>query len=632
MKNSIKNLDKRKVIGTVVGGIVFICCMLYFTYAFYNWRSTNTIVDLTIEDISGGECIIGPDVDAVNIGPVLNVQDGVIAEFSVSNDSSSATEIALSLDITSIHEDLREPSFKYALVQNTGSGYNYDSFVLEGNFENVTDNQTLVLADTDTDTTDIPSITIDANSTYSYQFIVYIDGSVYNPSSMQSTETEIKGLYSKLMVGDCGSLKTTNIFTETILQPNAYSDKDIDFSKSSKESNTNGIYLRSGTENDKYPIYYYRGNVNNNLIFADFCWKIVRTTETGGLKLIYNGLPTNGQCNNTGVSSQIGTSKFNENQVGNMFISAFSDVSYMYLNRLIIQGRDMTNTTDIYYGNDVIYENGVYTLTDTITNSDWSTIYNGGLNNNHYTCFSNELTCDTVYYIYSTSSSSARYVELSGGEKIDDFLAKMLGNDDTNVDSYNIVSSTIKGNSTTEGTIDYWYYTNIEQEGYSDYVEDTVWCNDRNIYQKGGFEPDGGDTTNLEIIKFDGYVRLFENKPNLACSRNVDKFTVSEVNGNGDLDYPVGLLTSDEVLLAGAILFVNDSSHYLYTGQTYWLGTPIRFDITSGCWVTNMNSDYGHNTTNTYAEIGIRPAISLKPGFKLTGNGDGSVTTPYVVE
>ena len=51
-----------------------------------------------------------------------------------------------------------------------------------------------------------------------------------------------------------------------------------------------GVYLRAGTQNDDYPIVYYRGAVeNNNVVFNNKCWKAVRTTNTGGVKLIYNG-------------------------------------------------------------------------------------------------------------------------------------------------------------------------------------------------------------------------------------------------------------------------------------------------------------------------------------------------------
>jgi len=74
----------------------------------------------------------------------------------------------------------------------------------------------------------------------------------------------------------------------------------IDFTQtSSYHSNKNGqgLYIRAGTENDEYPIMYYRGNVqNNNVLFGGFCWQIVRTTSTGGIKMIYNGIAENEQC------------------------------------------------------------------------------------------------------------------------------------------------------------------------------------------------------------------------------------------------------------------------------------------------------------------------------------------------
>ena len=67
-------------------------------------------------------------------------------------------------------------------------------------------------------------------------------------------------------------------------------DTGIDFSQISSDTNGKGLYTLHGTENNLNPIMYYRGDVeNNNVKFANFCWKIVRTTETEGVKLIYNG-------------------------------------------------------------------------------------------------------------------------------------------------------------------------------------------------------------------------------------------------------------------------------------------------------------------------------------------------------
>ena len=71
----------------------------------------------------------------------------------------------------------------------------------------------------------------------------------------------------------------------------------IDFSATSSATNGQGLYLFQQSEHDTNPIYYYRGNVsNNNVLFGDVCWKIVRTTETGGVKMIYNGALTDLGC------------------------------------------------------------------------------------------------------------------------------------------------------------------------------------------------------------------------------------------------------------------------------------------------------------------------------------------------
>ena len=50
------------------------------------------------------------------------------------------------------------------------------------------------------------------------------------------------------------------------------------------------LYEGEGANTYANPVYYYKGDVkNNNVLFGGFCWKIVRTTETGGVKIVYNG-------------------------------------------------------------------------------------------------------------------------------------------------------------------------------------------------------------------------------------------------------------------------------------------------------------------------------------------------------
>ena len=393
------------------------------------------------------------------------------------------------------------------------------------------------------------------------------------------------------------------------------SSDGINFSNVSSDTNGKGLYIASEYSDYKYPILYYRGDVdNNNLIFAGFCWKIVRTTETGGIKLIYNGVPSNGTCDNIGSSSQIGTSAFNSND------NSLSYVGFMYGTSYAYKFKNMSNVyNNYYYGNDVTYSNGTYTLTDTISSSSWSNIWNGGLNNNHYTCMGGT-TCSTVYYIYYTNSVYMFYIELSGGKNINGALSAMLDN--------NATSSTIKGNSTTNGTLDYWYYTNIEQKNYSDYIEDTIWCNDRSFSQMNGWNPDGGSMINY--IFFGSIERLFRNyRLDLSCNKEIDRFTVSDKNGNGNLDYPVGLLTVDEIILAGGRWGTSNNSYYLYTGDSWYTMSPY-YTYQTNPDVLFVNSEGSINSINVNNVLGVRPSISLAPDVEISG-GSGTENNPYIV-
>ena len=104
-------------------------------------------------------------------------------------------------------------------------------------------------------------------------------------------------------------------------------DTDIDFGVAPTKG-TSGVYKMDSTKEDEFPVYYYRGIIdNNNVVFAGFCWKIVRTTETGGVKLIYNGVPSSdGSCNNTGEKSVIANVQYNTS------CSNKNDVGYIYDN------------------------------------------------------------------------------------------------------------------------------------------------------------------------------------------------------------------------------------------------------------------------------------------------------------
>ncbi len=273
------------------------------------------------------------------------------------------------------------------------------------------------------------------------------------------------------------------------------------------------------------------------------------------------------------------------------------------------------------FGND-IDSNGKLLNTIELSPVDWNKNYDK-IANNHYTCFSASDVCDgqSVPYIYYSNSSMVRYMPVPKGQKLGEILDDLLA---INLEH---TSSTIKGDTVTEGTIDYWYYNNIELKGFSKYIEDTVYCNDRSAAQKNGWEPNGGVTTGYYLY-FGPYNRTA--KPSTTCPRKLDSFTVSDSIGNGLLTYPVGLLTADEARLAGASSGSN-ISQYLYTGQEYWLGSPYSFH-TNGIDFWRVSSSGLIGTADVYqTKKGVRPVISLKPK-SIIAQGDGTSASPYQIE
>ena len=123
-------------------------------------------------------------------------------------------------------------------------------------------------------------------------------------------------------------------------------------------------------EDDYGTSYYLRGNhQDNNVKFANMCWKLVRITGTGGLKLIYNGdLDSNGKCTTT----------------------SGEHMGY--------EGQKLTLSGNKVYGTSYTYDGTNYTLTDT-SNIDFSTDSTSILGK--YTCGNTNTSCTNPYYVVS---------------------------------------------------------------------------------------------------------------------------------------------------------------------------------------------------------------------------------------
>lgn len=181
-------------------------------------------------------------------------------------------------------------------------------------------------------------------------------------------------------------------------------------------------------------IYYYYGAAqNNNVMFANYCWKIVRTTDTGGVKLLYNGVPTNGSCSNTGEASQLTAEQMNTDSDETSFSensSSLADVGYMYNIRHTSYTKQYVTDVPLYEINNVMvyskftfadsytYENGIYSLNNPqeyYWSSNYSTL-KGKYTFHAYAGWG--LPCTSIWYVAGGDSSNMILIKLNNGESI----------------------------------------------------------------------------------------------------------------------------------------------------------------------------------------------------------------------
>lgn len=203
-----------------------------------------------------------------------------------------------------------------------------------------------------------------------------------------------------------------------------------------------GVFTFYKTAFSPKPVYYYRGQISNNfVVWNGYCWSIVRTTENGGVKLIYdNPVSSDGTCLETAHTIN-GSVPFN-NSVASYGMAQFG---YMY-----------EGTTDVTKNT---YDSAIKTVID-----DW---------------FKNNI--------------------LDGEDELDD----------------------------------------------------AVFCNDRKIV-KNDYYTESYLRLTMNPSDPDYYYYSHQDYDvRLDCDNLQDKFTRDKENGNGDLSFPIALITADEGTLAG---------------------------------------------------------------------------------
>ena len=362
--------------------------------------------------------------------------------------------------------------------------------------------------------------------------------------------------------------------------------------------------------------------------YCDGVTDIGSLAVSNNITLSYNSTPINpikislikkeGSCNNTGSATQITLNNSNE--------FAFSETNLNkspayngYMWGTVYEYSNNNWTSGAKFGSSFIWDGTNYTLVDVDTTSSVPSV------TRHYSCNSSSATatCTDLRYVYvynywsgsTTLNNNTYYITLQNGKGINDALAEMQTN-------------TVDSNAKEK--IEDWYEANMTS--YTSKIEDTIYCNDRSMntlgestYTDNGWKADGNLKNNY--LYYAPYGRLRTGAPSLTCSKN-DRFTWKNSAGNQKLQYPVAMLSSDEIMLAGGS-FSSNETYYLRTNGYFWTMSPGFVDYGNACEFVVYGGGY-LSSSGVYNSRGLRPVVSLKPGTPVV-RGSGTVYDPYII-
>ena len=189
-------------------------------------------------------------------------------------------------------------------------------------------------------------------------------------------------------------------------------------------------------------------------------------------------------------------------------------------------------------------------------------------------------------------------------------------------------------NSTIKTYVDNWYKNNLT--AYTKYLSnDAVYCNDRNLAS-------GQTYSTTKSFNYAPYERIRTNKqPTYNCANMSDAFSVN--NTSAKLDYPVGLMSIDELSYAGgesyttltapyAWYYTNANGESSYGSAPFWALSPVGWlGSFSLVWNVGGSGDPGRLTNDSVDySVAVRPSVSLS-SCNLISRGDGSANNPYTV-
>ena len=304
---------------------------------------------------------------------------------------------------------------------------------------------------------DVESQTTSVSSTYQAYYITYgtgweANGTKFNLTGTAVTSDTYANSYSSLVgkylpnsslsssgSNTAGAMKTTTNLSSVYYVVSA-TQESFTYKQITSNKNTTEALLAS-TVDDYGTSYYFRGAVKNNYVeFANKCWRIVRITGDGSVKLVLHNDNTTKAANpcsaannstNAAFARYSGTtyeSKFNTDYKDNAYIgfmygqAGASDYASAHANTN--KSTILTNLETWYKNNLEPYESK---LADTIWCNDKSTVSGGpgyGTNSTNYAADDR---------IYSTKEPTLICPNDNNGGKLSKFTVKDTTNGNGNL-------------------------------------------------------------------------------------------------------------------------------------------------------------------------------------------------------
>ncbi len=186
-------------------------------------------------------------------------------------------------------------------------------------------------------------------------------------------------------------------------------------------------------------------------------------------------------------------------------------------------------------------------------------------------------------------------------------------------------------NSTILTNLETWYNNNLST--YEKVIADTEWCNDKTNVTDTTYNP--WNMSNVNGLGYGTNKTYYGATKRLVGTSGSAGGTGPSLKCNGELSKitsKVGLITADELALAGYAFNISNTTTYLQENATsdyWWSLSPDRFDGSSAdvWYVYGSSGSFSLNSVNFTR--GVRPSISLKSTTNVTG--EGTSDKPYKV-